>query len=114
MIKEKYNNKFKNRLPKDKELEEIVDDSVRLTLLRSILTTVTTILPVICLMLFGAKEIINFNIALLIGFIAGLYSSVFISNQIWLYLKKKSIKAPKKKDDDDKELEELKVKGINC
>ncbi len=114
MIREKYNSKFKNRLPKDKELEEIVDDSIRLTLFRSILTTVTTILPVICLMLFGAKEIINFNIALLIGFIAGLYSSVFISNQIWLYLKKKSIKAPKKKDDDDKELEELKVKGINC
>lgn len=113
MIREKYNSKFKNRLPKDKELEEIVDDSIRLTLFRSILTTVTTILPVISLMLFGAKEIINFNIALLIGFIAGLYSSVFISNQIWLYLEKKSIKAPKKKDD-DKELEELKVKGINC
>lgn len=114
MIREKYNDKFKNKLPKDKELEEIVDDSIRLTLFRSILTTVTTILPVISLMLFGAKEIINFNIALLIGFIAGLYSSVFISNQIWLYLEKKSIKAPKKKDDDDKELEELKVKGINC
>ena len=114
MIREKYNSKFKNRLPKDKELEEIVDDSIRLTLFRSILTTVTTILPVISLMLFGAKEIINFNIALLIGFIAGLYSSVFISNQIWLYLEKKSIKAPKKKDNDDKELEELKVKGINC
>ena len=113
MIREKYNSKFKNKLPKDKDLEEIVDDSIRLTLFRSILTTLTTILPVISLMLFGAKEIINFNIALLIGFIAGLYSSVFISNQIWLYLEKKNIKTPKKKDD-DKELEELKVKGINC
>lgn len=113
MIREKYNSKFKNKLPKDKDLEEIVDDSIRLTLFRSILTTLTTILPVISLMLFGAKEIINFNIALLIGFIAGLYSSVFISNQIWLYFEKKSIKTPKKKDD-DKELEELKVKGINC
>ena len=113
MIREKYNSKFKHKLPKDKDLEEIVDDSIRLTLFRSILTTLTTILPVISLMLFGAKEIINFNIALLIGFIAGLYSSVFISNQIWLYLEKKNIKTPKKKDD-DKELEELKVKGINC
>ena len=113
MIREKYNSKFKNKLPKDEDLEEIVDDSIRLTLFRSILTTLTTILPVISLMLFGAKEIINFNIALLIGFIAGLYSSVFISNQIWLYIEKKSIKTPKKKDD-DKELEELKVKGINC
>lgn len=113
MIRDLYNNKFKNKKPSNKELENVVDDAVRLTLFRSILTTLTTILPVISLMIFGAKEILNFNIALLLGFIFGLYSSVFISNQIWLYLEKKSINAPKKKDD-DKELEELKVKGINC
>jgi len=113
MIREKYNEKFANKKPSDNDIENIVDDSVRLTLFRSILTTVTTILPVISLMLFGATEIINFNIALLVGFIAGLYSSVFISNQIWLYLEKRKANAPIKKDEDD-ELEELKVKGINC
>lgn len=52
------------------------------------LTTITTLLPVVVLMIFGAREIINFNIALFVGFIAGVYSSIFISNQIWYYLEK--------------------------
>ena len=55
----------------------------------------------------------NFNIALLVGFISGVYSSIFISNMLWLYLEKRSITKPKKIDDDD-EIQELKVKGINC
>ena len=57
-----------------------------------------------------------FNIALLVGFIAGVYSSIYISNQLWLILEDRKIKKPikpKKKDDDD-EIEELKIKGVNC
>lgn len=77
------------------------------------LTTITTLLPVVVLMIFGAREIINFNVALFVGFIAGVYSSIFISNQIWYYLEKRKIERPKKIDDDD-EISELKVKGINC
>ena len=38
----------------------------------------------------------NFNIALLVGFIAGVYSSIYISNQIWLMLEIKKNKKPKK------------------
>ena len=78
------------------------------------LTTITTLLPVVVLMIFGAREIINFNVALFVGFIAGVYSSIFISNQIWYYLEKRKIERPKKIDDDDDEISELKVKGINC
>ncbi len=99
----------------EEDLIDLVNDSVRTTFFRSILTTLTTILPVICLMILGAREIVNFNIALLVGFIAGVYSSIYISNQIWLMLETKSIKKPKKeKKDDDDEVEELKVKGVNC
>ena len=43
------------------ELIEVVNNSVRITLFRSILTTLTTILPVICLMVWGAREIVNFR-----------------------------------------------------
>lgn len=98
----------------EEELIEVVNNSVRRTFFRSILTTLTTILPVICLMVLGAKEIVNFNIALLVGFIAGVYSSIYISNQIWLMLETKSIKKPKKDNDDDDEINELEVKGVNC
>ncbi len=97
------------------ELIDLVNDSVRTTFFRSILTTITTIFPVICLLIFGAREIFNFNIALLIGFIAGVYSSIYISNQIWLMLETKKLKNPKKpKKDDDDEINELEVKGVNC
>ena len=66
-------------------------------------------------MLFGAREIVNFNIALLVGFIAGVYSSIYISNQMWYFLEKRSItKEPKPKKKDDDEPNELQIKGINC
>jgi len=96
------------------ELIDLVNDSVRITFFRSMLTTFTTIFPVICLMILGAKEIVNFNIALLVGFIAGVYSSIYISNQIWLMLETRSIKKPKKEHKDDDEINEIEVKGINC
>lgn len=95
------------------KLEEIVNNSVRLTLFRSIITTVTTIMPVICLIIFGATEIINFNIALLVGFVLGLFSSIFISNNLWLILEIRRIKKPKKEKKKE-EVEELRIKGINC
>ena len=97
----------------DDDLKDLVNISIRRCLYRTILTTITTLLPVVVLMIFGAEEIINFNIALFVGFIAGVYSSIFISNQIWYYLEKRKIERPKKIDDDD-EISELKVKGINC
>ena len=116
MIRENYKTKYKNNIKKSEDLIDLVNDSVRLTIFRSILTTITTIIPVICLILFGAREILDFNIALLVGFIAGVYSSIYISNQLWLILEDRKIKKPikpKKKDDDD-EIEELKIKGVNC
>ena len=129
MIRENYNKKMlknislkKNKKTKEdvnnslteEDLIEVVNNSVRTTFFRSILTTLTTIFPVICLMVLGAKEIVNFNIALLVGFIAGVYSSIYISNQIWLMLEIRSIRKPKKNNDDDDEINELEVKGVNC
>jgi len=115
MIRENYKVKYKNNITKDEDLVDLVNNSVRLTIFRSILTTVTTIVPVICLILFGAREIINFNIALLVGFIAGVYSSIYISNQLWLILESRKLKKPvKPKKHDDDEINEIQVKGVNC
>ena len=114
IIRENYKAKYKNNIKEPKDLDTLVDISIRRTLYRTILTTLTTIIPVIILLIFGSKEIMNFNIALLVGFIAGVYSSIFISNMIWLSLEKRRITKPIKKDDDEDEIQELKVKGINC
>ena len=114
IIREGYKNKYKNNITEINDLDELVNTSIRRTLTRTILTTITTIIPVIILLLFGAKAITNFNIALLVGFVAGTYSSIFISNMLWLKLEKRRITKPKKNDIDDDEIQELKIKGINC
>lgn len=105
-----YNNKIKNK----NQLKEVVNLSLRQTFTRSIITSITTIIPVICLIFLGSHEIINFNLALLIGLIAGSYSSIFIASQLWYFIESKNINKPKKKKwYEDSEKEELKVKGIN-
>ena len=51
------------------------------------------------------------------GLVVGTFSSLFISSQIWMMIEKRRIgKDPNKHwyDDDKKEKEELKIKGINC
>ena len=111
MIRKNYNKK--ENITKE-DLPEIVNNSVRLTFFRTIMTTITTITPIFCLIFFGSSEILDFNLALLIGFIAGVFSSIYISNQIWLILEERRLSKPKKEEKNIDEVEELKIKGINC
>lgn len=116
-IRENKEKIYKNRIKNINELEDLVNVSLRQTISRCLITTITTILPVVALIIFGSYEILNFNLALLFGLIVGTFSSLFIASQIWLEIEKRSIGKPKKKkwyEDDKKEVEELKVKGINC
>lgn len=94
-------------------INDVVNTSIKRVFSRTILTSLTTIIPVIALLIMGAKEIIDFNIALLVGFVFGTLSSIFISNYLWSILEYKRITKPIKTDDDD-EIDEYKVKGINC
>lgn len=111
MIRRNYKER---NITKKEDLPELVNDSVRLTFFRSLMTTATTIVPIICLIVLGSHEILNFNIALLVGFIAGVFSSIYISNSLWLILDGKRLsKAPKAKKEKE-EKEEMQIKGINC
>ena len=116
-IRENKNKKINSVLTKD-ELKEIANKSIKETMLRSINTTITTMLPIICLIIFGSKEILEFDIAILIGLIAGAYSSILISGSLWVILEYKlQVKKNnnKKKDKPKKrKVEELSVKGINA
>lgn len=116
-IRENKTKLYKDKIKNMDELKNIVNVSLRQTVSRCIITTITTLLPVISLIFIGSHEILNFNIALLIGLLVGTFSSLFISSQIWMQVEKKNIgKDPNKHwyDDNKKEKEELKVKGINC
>ena len=57
---------YKNKIKKYDDLKDIVNTSLNQTINRCIITTVTTLFPVISLIILGSHEINNFNIALLI------------------------------------------------
>ena len=68
------------------------DDNVNLsanqTLLRSVNTTITTLLTIIIIYLLGVQSIKQFILPLIVGVIAGLYSSVCLAGNIWALLQK--------------------------
>ncbi len=61
------------------DLKEIINSSINETLGRTILTTVTTLLVVVALFLKGGELLNTFALCLMVGFVAGTYSTVFIA-----------------------------------
>lgn len=113
-IRENFRKKHNKYITDEKELKSIVNDGLNQTLTRTIYTSITTILPVLALIIFGAFDIINFNIAMLIGLIFGSYSSLFVASQLWTLLELIAIKkGPKKTEEKYIELEEELIEGIN-
>lgn len=66
----------------ERPFADIVDDAVNQTLTRSINTTLTVLLTLLALFLFGGETLKNFALALIIGFAAGAYSSIFIASTL--------------------------------
>ena len=73
----RYNLKY---MPEVKQFNEILNKSLSDTLLRSILTTVTTLFAVVALYVFTTGSIKDFALAMVVGLISGMYSSIFISS----------------------------------
>ena len=71
------------------DLMDVVEVSVGSTLARTINTTLTTLFTLVCLYIFGVSSIKEFAFPLLVGMLAGTYSSVLISGQIWAMWDKK-------------------------
>lgn len=63
-------------------IDDIVDSAVNQTLTRSINTSLTTTLPLIAIFLLGGETLKYFALALIVGFIAGSYSSIFIASTL--------------------------------
>ncbi len=66
----------------NRAIAEVVDDAVNQTLTRSINTTLTTLLTLFAIFLFGGETLKNFSLALIIGFAMGAYSSIFIASTL--------------------------------
>ncbi len=78
------------KVMKKTSFSDIVTKSIWQTVTRSINTTITTLLAIVIIAIFGVPSIRQFVIPLIVGIIAGLYSSIFISGPVWVKLIKTS------------------------
>ncbi len=74
----------------DEDLQETINGAVNQTLSRTLITSVTTLLVVLILFIFGGEALKGFSFALLIGVIVGTYSSVFVATPLVLDLYSKN------------------------
>jgi preprotein translocase subunit SecF len=77
---------------KRETLESIINISINETLSRTILTTATTLLVLVALFVIGGAVIRPFAFTLLVGFISGVYSTIFIASPVILMWEKKPVK----------------------
>jgi preprotein translocase subunit SecF len=68
------------------DLATLINDAISKTLSRTVLTSLTTFFVVLTLYLFGGEIIKPFSFTLLVGIIAGTYSSIFIASPLLIWL----------------------------
>lgn len=86
---------------------EVIDDAITRTMSRTIITHGSTQIFVLTMLLFGGQTLFYFSLALTIGILFGIYSSIFVgaATAMWLGVKREDlIKPVKKKDDTEPEL----------
>ena len=84
--------------------QQIIDSAITATISRTIITHGSTEVMVLSMLLFGGPTLHYFALALTIGILFGIYSSVFVAAAIamWLGIKREDlIKAPIRRDDGD-------------
>ncbi|AGC69075.1 protein translocase subunit SecF [Thermoclostridium stercorarium subsp. stercorarium DSM 8532] len=83
------------KLMKKSTLDEIVNTSINQSLTRTINTSATTLITLITLFIFAAvnniSSLVEFSLPLIVGFVAGVYSTVFIASPLWLMWRKRNM-----------------------
>ncbi|MBW4650100.1 MAG: protein translocase subunit SecF [Kastovskya adunca ATA6-11-RM4] len=77
----------------EQHIDQVVDDAVNQTLARSINTTLTTMLSLVAIFLFGGATLKYFALALIVGFIAGAYSSIFVASSMLAWWRERNGRA---------------------
>ncbi|MDB4673433.1 protein translocase subunit SecD [Verrucomicrobiales bacterium] len=69
---------------------QLMNKAISQTLGRTILTSVTTLIVVICLAIFGGPSLRDFSVTLIVGVLIGTYSSLFVAAPMVLWLSRRS------------------------
>lgn len=73
---------------KGKTFQDIINESINSTLVRSLNTSITTLVVLVALYFFGGASIQYFVLALIVGILTGTYSSIFIASPLLLFFQK--------------------------
>jgi len=65
-----------------RRFDEMINRSIRQVVRRSIYTSIFTLIPITALLIFGESTLSDFAFALLVGIVAGTYSSIFIASPV--------------------------------
>ena len=95
---------------RDEDFSTLINTSLNQTLSRTILTSGLTLLAVISLFIFGGPIIHDFSFALLVGMIAGTYSTVYIASSILVIWKRLEVSKNAKR----KQIHQVKAKLANA
>ncbi len=68
---------------------KVANDSISQSLSRSINTSLTTLVTILALYILGVEQIREFALPLIIGILAGTYSSIFIASPLWTIVKQR-------------------------
>ena len=90
--------RIRENIPKHlkKILQEVVNISLNETLSRTVITSLTTLMVVVILFIWGGEVINRFAFALIVGIIIGTYSSMFVASPVMLYFARRSKGNPRK------------------
>jgi preprotein translocase subunit SecF len=107
VIFDRVREKFRERAAKNMTTSQVLDHAITSTISRTIITHGSTQIMVLSMLLFGGPTLHYFAVALTIGILFGIYSSVFVAAALamWLGVKREDLIKPVKKKDDGSEVE---------
>jgi len=102
VIFDRVREKFRERATKGMPAAQVLDHAITSTISRTIITHGSTQIMVLSMLIFGGATLYYFALALTIGILFGIYSSVFVAAAIamWLGVKREDLLKPAKKKDD--------------
>jgi preprotein translocase subunit SecF len=102
VIFDRVREKFRERRSRNLTTPQVLDHAITSTISRTIITHGSTQMMVLSMLLFGGATLFYFALALTIGILFGIYSSVFVAAAIamWLGVKREDLLKPVKKKED--------------
>ena len=107
VIFDRVREKFRERRSRNMTTPQVLDHAITSTLSRTIITHGSTQIMVLSMLFFGGATLFYFALALTIGILFGIYSSIFVAAALakWLGVKREALLKPAKKKDENSGIE---------